>query len=162
MTRPDRFLILLIFVIMLVTVGCRHFSSTKGKPGEWRLLKAGSITQAPSNLPQEGAHLFQTESDLGTWAQQYGVYLPTGGVDFSKHTVAILVRRYSTFEPMIKAVEINDGVARVVLADDPSKAAPVPSLPAELYPNGYELRQYVAVQLPKVTSVILIEEKPIP
>lgn len=52
---------------------------------------------------------------------------------------------------------MNDKTARVVLAVDRTKPAPLPSLPAR-----YEVRQYVALQLPKVDAVTLIEEKPIP
>lgn len=121
--------------------------------GDWRVLKVGSITAAASAWPQNAEYLLQTEAEFKAWTQQYGLTVPADGVDFALHTVAVLIRPYGALEPRIKAVNFTGMTARVVLADNPARPNPIPGLPA-----GFEVRQYLVLQLPKVDALSVVTE----
>lgn len=144
--------ILLLVLLALGLSACGRAGSKNPGERDWQVLQASSITRPRSQVLPDGAHLFQSAEELEKWAQRYGLEIATAGIDFAKQSVAILVRPYGTFQLQVKGVEVADGKAEIVLTPDSTKPLPIP----ELRP-GFEIRQYIVLQLPKVEAVTITE-----
>jgi len=143
------------FVLQLMTVLLLSTACTSTAPGTdpsrpWQVLKTGSITRPAGELPEEGLHLFQSLSELQVFTERYQIDVPTAAVDFSSHTVAVVVLGWSELQPVVKqihALKSEPLQAAIILSYDQTKPLPQPALPA-----GLQVRQFVAMQLFKVAA----------
>lgn len=147
-----RFGFLLLILLTFSLSACGRAETPQEGVRDWQVLQVGSITRPPTQVPPDGAHLFQTAAALERWAEGYGLELATAGVDFAKQSVAMLIRPYGSFPLQVKRVEVADGKAEVVLTADRTKPLPIPELPP-----GFAIRQFIVVLLPQVEAVSITE-----
>lgn len=150
------FLMAILAAIVTVIVGCAasNDSATTRQSVDWQMLKSGWGAWTTSSGPTVGTHLFQTDADLLAWTTQYGfpenLTIPTENVDFSRDTVAVIVRGVAHSEPVVTSVVVDDGKDRVKLTSRPVGPPSIPS--------GSEIRRFVALRVPKVNSLSVDED----